>query len=127
MSKNSFSSLFQSDDSSLTSSFKFQNEAMENAMKRAKEAKETKLAEQAGALFSQIDTLNNQKLQELRNIRKQERRAKENLENFKKAVEYFMKSGNFGPLYPFMPYPIQMLCTNLGVSLPTPEEQKLPE
>lgn len=126
MARVSFGTLFQQDSGSL-GSFTFQNEAMKLALEKAKEAKAQKVAEQAASLFGSIDGRNNVLLQSLRQARKLEKAAKEQLDNFKEAVEHFANTGNFGPLYPFMPSEIQRVCGALGVDLPTADEQKVPK
>jgi hypothetical protein len=60
-------------------------------------------------------------------IRKQEREAKEKLEKFNKAANYFAETSNFGPLYPFLPHQVASACITLGVDVPSAEDQKLPE
>ncbi len=126
MARVSFSSLFAVDNGTL-GSFTFQNDALKAALEKAKEAKTQKIAEQAASLFGSIDTYNNSMLTELRRLRKLEKAAKDKLESYKEAVEHFANTGNFGPLYPFMPCEIQRICGSLGVDLPTAEEQKLPK
>ena len=126
-SRTSFSSLFQADTGSLLGGFTFQNEAMAAALTKAKEAKTQRVAENAAQLFSAVDSHNNSLLANLRSIRKQEKAAKDKLDNFSKAVQYFLDTGNFGPLYPFMPSEVQRICGALGVDLPTPDEQKIPD
>jgi hypothetical protein len=122
----SFGSLFQQDNGGTLGGFTFQNEAMKAALEKAKEAKTQKVAEQAASLFASIDTNNNALLQELRRVRKLEKAAKDKLDKFKEAVEHFANTGNFGPLYPFMPCEIQRICGYLGVDIPTADEQKIP-
>jgi hypothetical protein len=126
MAKTNFSSLF-AQDSTFVGSFTFQNEAMSQALKKAQEAKTQRLAETAASLFENIERTNTLKLTALRNVRKQEKAAKEALDNFTEAVQCFMDTGNFGPLYPYMPHEVSMICSKLGVDLPTVEEQKIPE
>lgn len=123
--KTSFSTLF-AEESTVLAGFSFQNEAMQAALTKAKEAKQQRVAENAAKLFESVDSHNNALLADLRRIRKQEKEAKEKLDNFKEAVEYFLKTGNFGPLYPYMPQAVRNVCVSLGVELPTAEEQKLP-
>jgi hypothetical protein len=125
MAKVGFSTLFNAEQAVL-SGFTFQNEAMAAALVKAKEAKQQKLAETAANLFGAVDAQNNSLLDSLRKIRKQEKAAKALLDNFKGAVEYFLESGNFGPLYPFMPMEVVRICQTLGVDPPTEEEQKVP-
>lgn len=127
MAKTSFSSLFTQDNGTVLGGFTFQNEAMAAALTKAKEAKTQRVAENAANLFEAVDKQNNSLLSELRRIRKQEKTAKDKLEGFKEAVQYFLDSGNFGPLYPFMPCEVQRVCIALGVDMPTAEEQKIPK
>lgn len=126
MARVSFGSLFAVDNGTL-GGFTFQNEAMKAALVKAKEAKTTKIAEQAASLFGSIDTYNNSLLADLRRARKVEKAAKDKLDGYKEAVEHFANTGNFGPLYPYMPCEIQRICGSLGVDIPTAEEQKLPK
>lgn len=127
MARVTFASLFQQDNGSILGGFTFQNEAMKAALEKAKEAKTLKVAEQAASLFASMDAHNNSLLVELRRLRKLEKAAKDKLDSFKEAAEYFANSGNFGPLYPFMPCEVQRICGALGVDLPTAEEQKVPK
>lgn len=124
-SKVAFSSLFSQDNGSVLGGFSFTNEAMKEAVKKAQEQKQVRAAEQSASLLSDLDKHNNGLLATLRNLRKQERAAKEKLDNFKEAAQWFLDSGNFGPLYKFMPYEVQRVCGTLGVDLPTEEEQKI--
>lgn len=126
MSKVSFSTLFVEDKGNLMSSFTFQNEAMQAALVKAKEAKVARVAENAAKLFEGVEQHNNALLEDLRRIRKQEKAAKDKLDTFKEAVQHFLETGNFGPLYPFMPIQVRNICAGLGVDIPTPEEQKVP-
>lgn len=126
MAKTSFSSLFASDNGGVLSGFTFQNEAMSQALAKAKEAKTQKVAENAATLFTAVDANNNLLLNHLRNARKVEKMAKDKLESFKEAVQYFLDTGNFGPLYPYMPVEVSRTCVALGVDLPTADEQKVP-
>lgn len=126
MSKVSFSTLFAEDNKSVLSTFTFQNEAMQAALTKAKEAKTQRVAENAAKLFEGVETHNNALLEDLRRIRKQEKAAKEKLDNFKEAVQHFLETGNFGPLYPYMPQQVRNVCASLGVDVPTVEEQKVP-
>lgn len=120
-----FSTLFSTNES--LSGFTFNNEAMAVAMKKAQEAKTVRAAEQSAALLGELDKHNNSLLASLRAVRKQERLAKEQLEKFKRAGQYFLDTGNFGPLYPFMRHQVGSICCTLGVDLPTAEEQVIPE
>lgn len=127
MAKTSFSSLFAADSGTVLAGFTFQNEAMAAALAKAKEAKTQRVAENAAMLFEAVDKHNNVFLNELRRLRKAEKVAKDRLDTFKEAVQYFLDSGNFGPLYPFMPCEVQRTCSVLGVDTPTADEQKVPK
>ena len=124
MVKASFGSLFNTNET--LSGFTFNNEAMLAAMKKSQEAKTVRAAEQSAALLENLERHNNALLAGLRNIRKQEKAAKDKLESFKEAAQYFLDSGNFGPLHKFMPYEVGVICQQLGVDLPTEEERKIP-
>lgn len=125
--RQTFSSLFTKDDGkALSTSFKFANEAMQSAMAKAQEAKTVRLAEAAQVLITQLDAHNEALLRGLRTIRKQERDAKDKLEKFGKAAQHFAETGNFGPLYPFLPSHVAQVCHTLGVDMPSVEDQKLP-
>jgi hypothetical protein len=126
MAKASFSSLFAQDNGSVLTGFSFTNEAMVAAVKKAQEAKQVRAAEQSASLLADLDKHNNNRLQALRSIRKQERAAKEQLDSFKEAAQHFLDTGNFGPLYKFMPADVNRVCQALGVDIPTVEEQKIP-
>lgn len=125
MAKSSFSSLFSTETT--LNGFNFSNTAMAEALKKAAEAKTVKAAEQSAALLGDMDKHNNNLLAQLRNIRRQEKVTKEKLEEFKEAGQHFLDTGNFGPLYKFMPYEVQRVCAALGVDVPTLEEQKIPK
>lgn len=124
MAKSSFGSLFNEGES--LSGFTFNNEAMVAAVKKAQEAKTVRAAEQSATLLGHLDKHNSSLLTNLRNIRKLEKTAKDKLESFKEAAQYFLDSGNFGPLYKFVPCEVQAICQQLSVDLPTEEEQKIP-
>lgn len=126
MTRTPFSSLFSTEENML-SGFTFENTALAEAVRKAKEAKTNRATERATALLGQIDSTNNRLLTLLRNARKVEKQAKKGLEAFKKAVQHFLNSGNPGPLYPHMPVEIATMCRDLGVDTPTEEDQKLPE
>jgi len=126
MAKVAFASLFAQDSTVLTG-FSFTNEAMKEAVPKAQEAKQVRSAEQSASLLADLDRHNTGLLATLRNFRKQEKQAKEKLEQFKAAAQYFLDTGNFGPLYKFMPNEVYRVCNALGVDLPTEEEQKLPK
>jgi len=126
MAKTTFASLFTQDNGSVLGGFTFQNEAMQAALVKAKESKVQKVAENAATMFGAVDCHNSGLLAELRRIRKMEKACKEKLDTFKEAVQYFLDTGNFGPLYPFMPTEVIRTCQALGVDLPTAEEQKVP-
>lgn len=126
MAKASFSTLFAVDNGVLAG-FTFANEAMAEAVKKAKEVKQMRTAESAATLLSDLDKYNNMLLANLRNMRKMEKDAKDKLEKFKVATQHFLDTGNFGPLYPYMPCDVQRVCQGLGVDLPTKEEQELPK
>lgn len=127
MAKASFSSLFAVDNGSLLNGFAFTNTAMAEAVKKAQEAKQNRTAENAATLLTDLDKHNNSLLANLRNLRKAEKEAKDKLEKFKVAAQHFLDTGNFGPLYPFMPFEVQRVCQTLGVDLPTKEEQEVPK
>ncbi len=120
-----FSSLFQENDS-LLSNFAVPNDEMAKAIEKAQAAKGQKIAEHAADLFSAIDSRNDALLTELRNVRKMEKLARTRLREFKEAVEYFLATNNFGPLYKFMPNEVSSACIKLGVQLPTAEDTKMP-
>lgn len=124
--KTTFSTLFAEDNKGTLAGFTFQNEAMQAALQKAKDAKTQRIAENAAKLFENVDNHNNALLEDLRRIRKQEKAAKEKLDNFKEAVQHFLETGNFGPLFPFMPQQVRNVCVSLGVEVPTAEEQKIP-
>lgn len=123
---NSFKSLFSTEETTL-SGFNFGNSVLAEAVEKAKKNKVEKLGEVAGQLVSKLDTHNNSLLTYLRNARKVERLAKDNLDKFTLAVQYFLDTGNFGPLYPYLPGDIGNACRMLNLDLPSAEDQKIPE
>ena len=125
MAKASFASLFSTQET--LTGFTFTNEAMKVALAKAQESKAVKAAEQSAALLSHLDKHNDALLSNLRRARKTEKAAKDGLEKFKEAAQYFLDTGNFGPLFGFMPSEVIQVCSALGVDLPTQEEQKIPD
>ena len=96
------------------------NDVVAEAVRIHKEGKREQLVAKIGTVLEHASRVVNERLAQLRAIRKQEKIAASNLKKISAATEYFKQSGNPLPYYKAcgQEYAAHQFCASLGVDVP---------
>lgn len=102
------------------------NETLKSALRRRQEQKSEKLAEALSGVFEEAENAINVTVQRLRDIRRGEKRCKQELADIVRRVEYAKATGNVMPLRNFSRRVMQVANMLNGVDLNNTELYKVP-